>query len=119
MDNKQLTWLNEQLNLSQKYKYRFVFMHVPLYTPNGETERSMVATGPGGADALQTLFDTYNVTMIFASHIHNYYTGVWGKTPYIISGGAEDPEDKNDSPNNQYIVVNVTNKLVTYNKVNY
>ena len=119
LNSTQLTWLNEQLNLSQKYKYRFVFMHVPLYTPAGETERSMDTGGPGGADALQNLFDSYNVTMIFASHIHGYFTGVWGKTPYIISGGAEYPEDKNDSSNNQYVLVNVTNKLVTYTKVNY
>ena len=119
LDSKQLTWLNEQLNLSQKYKYRFVFMHVPLYTPNGEAEHGMVTTGAGGADALQSLFDSYNVTMIFASHIHNYYTGIWGKTPFIISGGAGAPPENNEPPNHHYIVVNVTNKLVTYTKVNY
>jgi len=119
LNNTQLTWLNEQLNLSQKYKYRFVFMHVPLYTPNGEAEHGMVTTGAGGADALQSLFDSYNVTMIFASHIHNYYTGIWGKTPFIISGGAGAPPENNEPPNHHYIVVNVTNKLVNYTKVNY
>ena len=119
LDSKQLTWLNEQLNLSQKYKYRFVFMHVPLYTPNGEAEHGMVTTGAGGADTLQSLFDSYNVTMIFASHIHNYYMGVWGKTPFIISGGAGAPPENNEPPNHHFIVVNVTNKLVTYTKVNY
>ena len=87
-------------------------MHVPLHTPNGEAEHGMVTTGAGGADALQTLFDSYNVTMIFASHIHNYYTGVWGKTPFIISGWAGAPPENNETPNHHYILVNVTNKLV-------
>ncbi len=119
LNNTQLTWLNEQLNLSQNYKYRFVFMHVPLYIPNGETVKGMDTTGAGGADALQTLFDSYNVTMIFSSHVHSYYTGVWGKTPYIISGGAGGHPARNDLPNHHYIVVNVTNNLVTYTKVNY
>jgi Calcineurin-like phosphoesterase len=119
LNNTQLTWLNEQLKLSQKYKYRFVFMHVPLYIPNGETVKGMDTTGAGGADALQTLFDSYNVTMIFSSHVHSYYTGIWGKTPYIISGGAGGHPAKNELPDHHYIVVNVTNRLVTYTKVNY
>ncbi len=73
-------------------------MHIPLYTPNAEEEHGMNSTGPGGSDALKTLFDANNVTMIFASHIHNYYTGTWGKTPYIISGGAGAPPENNQHP---------------------
>jgi hypothetical protein len=119
INNTQLTWLNNQLNLSQSFKYRFVFMHVPLYTPNGEAEHGMDTTGTGGADALRSLFDSYNVTMIFASHIHNYYTGVWGKTPFIISGGAGAPAENNMPPNHHYILVNVTQLNVTYTYVPY
>ncbi len=119
LNNTQMIWLKDQLNLSQKYKYRFLFMHIPLYSINGEDEHSMITTGAGGADTLKSLFDTNNVTMIFASHIHNYYTGVWGKTPYIISGGAGAPPENNHPPNHHYIVVKVTEESVTYTTVQY
>ncbi|HTX61020.1 MAG TPA: metallophosphoesterase, partial [Methanobacterium sp.] len=92
LNETQMNWLKDQLNRSQSYKYKFVFMHTPLYNPiNDEEEHSMESNGTGGADALKSLFDKYNVTMIFASHIHNYYNGTWGRTPYIISGGAGAP----------------------------
>ena len=93
-------------------------MHIPLYSPPGE-ESGMVKTGQGGADALNALFDTNNVTMLFTSHIHNYYTGVWGITPYIISGGAGAPPENGHPPNHHYIVVNVSDQTVTYTYVPY
>lgn len=40
------------------------------------------------AKKLNRLFDENNVTMLFVSHIHGYYRGVWGRTPYIMTGGA-------------------------------
>jgi serine/threonine-protein phosphatase CPPED1 len=119
VDSKQVAWLEDQLNRSQKFKYRFVFMHVPLYSPNSGEEGAMITTGLVGADVLRTLFDANNVTMIFASHIHNYYTGTWGKTPFIISGGAGAPPEEYYPPNHHYIIVNVTDNNVTYTKIPY
>jgi hypothetical protein len=120
VNNTQLNWLKDQLKLSQNYKYRFIFLHTPLYTPSAtEDEHGMKSTGLGGADALKTLFDDNNVTMIFASHIHNYYNGTWGKTPFIISGGAGAPPENNHPPNPHYIVISVSDKEVTYQKVAY
>ena len=120
LNETQMQWLKDQLVQSQKYKYRFVFMHKPLYTPNnGGDEHSMNTEGPGGADALRTLFDSSNVTMIFSSHIHNYYNGTWGRTPFIISGGAGSPAEPNHPPYYHYIVVNVNNEEVTYSVVRY
>ncbi len=119
LNDTQMAWLKYQLNLSQEYRYKFVFMHIPLYTPNGETEHGMITTGAGGADVLKSLFDANNVTMIFTSHIHNYYTGIWGKTPFIVSGGAGAPPENNHPPNHHYIVVNVSDGTVTYTPVKY
>jgi hypothetical protein len=79
----------------------------------------METNGTGGADALKALFDANNVTMIFASHIHNYYNGNWGKTPYIISGGAGAPAETGHPPNHHYIVVNVVNSGINYSLVHY
>ena len=45
-----------------------------------------------GAATLQKLFNSYpNITMLFASHIHNYYTGKWGTTPFMITGDSGAP----------------------------
>lgn len=120
LNDTQMEWLIDQLNRSQNYKYRFIFMHKPLYTPNdaGE-EHCMITEGSGGADALRSLFDSYNVTMIFASHIHNYYAGKWGKTPFIISGGAGSPAEPKHTPFYHYIVVDVSDDGINYTVVRY
>jgi hypothetical protein len=38
-------------------------------------------------DSLE-LFKQYNVSHVFASHIHGYYQGQWQGIPYTITGGA-------------------------------
>jgi hypothetical protein len=124
----QMEWLKNELKKSQKYKYRFVFMHIPLYDPRNN------ATGEGhsldnltAAKTLNNLFDQYNVTMLFASHIHGYFHGVWGKTPFIITGGAGSPlngtylNSSNGTDNYfyHYMLVNVTDQGVNYGVVRY
>ncbi len=85
----QLEWLRRELEKAGRYRYRFVFMHVPLYDPR----RGKYGVGHSLKDLnyarrLNRILDSGNVTMLFCSHIHGYYRGVWGKTPYIITGGA-------------------------------
>ena len=86
LDPWQLEWLKKELKRSQKYKYRFVFMHVPLFDPRPGLNHSLL--DKNFARYLNNLFDQYKVTMIFASHIHAYFRGFWQNTPYIITGGA-------------------------------
>jgi hypothetical protein len=120
LNETQMIWLKDQLAHSQNYQYRFIFMHKPLYSPNSTgIEHSMDVSGSGGADALKNIFDNNNVTMIFASHIHNYYTGTWGRTPFIISGGAGSPAEPNHPPYYHYIVINVNDEEVNYSVVRY
>jgi len=89
---KQISWLTQELQKSQKYTNRFVFMHIPLYDPRqGEYKKGHSLENTEQAKMLNKLFDRYNVTMLFCSHIHSYYHGFWHKTPYIISGGAGAP----------------------------
>ena len=89
LDPWQMEWLREQLQKSLDYKYRFIFMHVPLFDPR-ENFRTpyMGLKNREFAEKLNELFEKYNITMVFASHIHGYWRGMWGKTPYIITGGA-------------------------------
>jgi hypothetical protein len=92
IDIQQMTWLQEELEKSSAYKYRFVFMHVPLFDPRVRPpEVGHAMYNINSAKQLNSIFDKYNITMLFTSHIHSYYRGEWGKTPYIITGGAGAP----------------------------
>jgi hypothetical protein len=109
----QLTWLTNELKKSQKYTNRFVFIHIPLYDPRaGKYARGHSLENLTQAKELNNLFDTYKVTMLFASHIHSYYKGNWQKTPYIITGGAGAPLV--DCGFFHYIKVTVTRNKITY-----
>ncbi len=114
VDGKQMDWLQNELNKSQQYKHCFVFMHKPLFDPR--TNQSEGLKNTENAKKLNDLFDKYNVTMLFGSHLHGYYRGIWGKTPYIITGGAGAPLKGLDSQNEFYhfILVNVSDNNVNY-----
>ncbi len=117
LDPQQMEWLKEQLEIAHKYKYRFVFMHVPLFDPREEglsIGHSM--NDMKFAKQLNSIFDKNNITMLFTSHVHSFYRGVWSSTPYIISGGAgavlygKNPEHSFY----HYIKVNVSDKGIDY-----
>ena len=88
-------------------------MHVPLYDPRkGEYKKGHSLKSLKNAKKLNSLFDKYKVTMLFCSHIHSYFKGIWHKTPYIITGGAGAPLNKNSFYH--YIEVSVNNTKVEY-----
>lgn len=79
-------WLVEELEKSQASKVRFVFMHVPPFDPRGSGFNKCLPEKDG--KDLLSLFRRYNVTHLFASHIHGYFSGVWEGVPYTVTGGA-------------------------------
>jgi hypothetical protein len=110
----QMNWLKDELEKSKNYKYRFIFMHVPLFDPRKHIRHCLKDIN--FAERLNSLFDKYNITMLFASHIHAYYKGRWGKTPYIITGGGGADMDGLD-PNHyfyHYIKVNISDNGINY-----
>lgn len=115
-----MDWLKNELQNAQSYRYRFVFMHVPLYDPRkGSYTEGHSIKDLNFARKLNEVFDEYNVTMLFCSHIHAYYHGVWGKTPYIITGGAGAELDGSDPKHDfyHYIKVTISDTGVSYNVV--
>lgn len=125
-------WLRDQLNKSTKYEHTFIFMHVPLRTPADQPPHNMevcdnYTKNTIGANTLQGLFNSYpNITMLFASHIHNKYKGKWGTTSFMINGDSGAPTylgRTNGAVTNpvhrDFIKVTVTNKKVTYTNVSY
>jgi len=86
-DKAQRQWLETELQRSQASKGRFVFMHVPLFDPRGRPEFVKCLSAKDGKDLLD-LCRRYNVTHVFASHIHGYFSGQWEGVPYTVTGGA-------------------------------
>lgn len=82
----QLQWLEQQLAKAQNYRTRLVFLHIPLFDPRGGKNHHSLA--PELARRLESLFQKYKVTYIFAAHIHGYFDGKWDGVPFTITGGA-------------------------------
>ncbi len=99
---EQEAWLEKELQDAQQYTNRFVFMHVPLWDPRDKpgvvVRYAHSMKDPDVARRLEDLFLKYNVTTLFASHIHAYYKENPRGLSTIISGGAgaelvgKDPE---------------------------
>ncbi len=86
---QQYDWLVKELKKSQSYRYRFVFMHIPLYDPEaGPYQLGHSLKDKKTAEQLNALFDKNRVTMVFTAHVHGYYAGTWHKTPFTVTGGA-------------------------------
>ena len=120
IDPWQMDWLKNELRESQNYKYRFVFMHVPLYDPRqGYLKEGHSLKDIAFARRLNNLFNKYKITMLFCSHIHGYWQGKWQETPYIITGGAG-AELVGSNPEHYFyhwIKVNVSDQKVSYEVV--
>jgi 3',5'-cyclic AMP phosphodiesterase CpdA len=86
----QFRWLEKELQKSQAYQTRLVFLHVPLFDP-GSGKKKPHCLAPEAAGRLLALFKQYKVTQVFAGHIHAYFDGAWDEVPYVISGGAGAP----------------------------
>jgi len=117
---QQFDWLKDQLEKSQSYAYRFVFMHIPLYDPEaGEYQLGHSLRDKSVSEKLNKLFDDKQVTMVFTAHVHGYYTGKWKNTPFTITGGAGAELGGTDPDHYfyHYIKVGVSENGVSYDVV--
>ncbi len=93
-DKTELRWLEGELTKVQEAEARFVFMHIPPFDP----KNGRAYLPEKDRNDLLGLFKRYNVTHLFASHVHGYFSGAWEGIPYTITGGAgarlqgDDPE---------------------------
>ncbi len=113
-------WLLDQLEKAKNYKFRFVIMHIPLFDPRYPGMKpGHSIKDPRLAYYLLQIFEEYDVTCLFVSHIHGYFTGKWGKVKYILTGGAGAPLYGKDPKYYfyHYIKVTVYNDKVEYKVV--
>lgn len=83
-DRSERKWLEEELKKTQTSNARFVFMHIPPFDPREGAFHKCLKDG----EDLLDLFRRYNVSHLFAGHLHGYFSGIWDGVPYTITGGA-------------------------------
>jgi len=105
---RQWRWLEAELQKSQTYQTRLVFLHIPLFDPRGGEDHHCLPEATGRR--LTALFRQYRVTHVFAGHIHSYYSGNWDGIPFTISAGAGAPLYGTDPEHFFYHYVKVTLK---------
>ena len=106
-DKTERQWLEKELQKGQPAKARFIFMHVPIFDPRGGAYYKSLPDADQ-KDLLE-LFRRYNVTHIFASHLHGYFSGVQAGIPYTLTGGAGGSLQGNDPEHffHHYVKVHV------------
>jgi len=117
LSEAQFEWLSGELEKARGCAPRFVMMHRPLRDPRLNRKKPHDMSGrPENVERLAALFDAYGVTMVFTGHIHSFYTGKWGNTPYIITGGGGGPLYDKGTPASfhHYVRVNVTRGKAAY-----
>ena len=85
VSNQEFTWLEQDLSQTEA-DFRFVFTHIPPFDPRtGENHTLFNSTI---STQLMTLFETYDVDVVFTGHIHMYNETVINGVRYVITGGA-------------------------------
>jgi hypothetical protein len=91
----QYNWFVKDLESAATAKFRFVFLHHPVYSsyPHGSTEKVQ--------EYLLPLFEQYNVQMVFSGHDHAYErTKPMNGVTYVVTGGGGAPLYDSQSDNN-------------------
>jgi hypothetical protein len=107
IDGAQRRWIEEELSKATAFDRRIVFLHVPLYDPDGGKLGRCLPEA--SARTLAGLFKKYRVTHVFASYINGYFEGQWMGIPYTITGGAgaKLPGDAPDSYFSHFLKVKI------------
>ncbi|MCP4704711.1 MAG: hypothetical protein GY865_08885 [candidate division Zixibacteria bacterium] len=85
LPQKQIDWIENDLENNAKAKQCIVFYHKPFW----ET-----STADNEPDKLHTLFQTYGVDALFSGHYHKYFSGKYDDILYTnvgSSGGSMNP----------------------------
>ena len=86
----QLEWLKQDLYKSRAARFKFVFLHEPLYPVDGHRGSSMDRYTKE-RDALHALFVRNRITAVFVGHEHLFSARKTNGVMYIITGGGGAP----------------------------
>ena len=113
VDPAQMKWFEKELQKSQSYGRRFVFLHVPpfrgLRNPTMPMEEFL--SDRKNADAIRHLCVQYTVNYVFGSHMHTFDYDLWPYDVHVVitgGGGAELWDVDRYRDMHHYIKVTVT-----------
>jgi 3',5'-cyclic AMP phosphodiesterase CpdA len=87
ISGEQLKWLKEDLHKARAARYKFVFLHRPLYPVDGHMGKCLDQF-PKDRDALHSLFVRNRISAVFMGHEHLFYEQVKNGVRYVITGGG-------------------------------
>lgn len=109
----QKAWLIEQLNTSEKYKYKFVIMNNPPFKVENQDSLNTAYY-----DFLTNAFSKYKVTAVFTSGMEIFNSRKIDEVQYFISGGAGGALLlNNENSFYHYIKVTIKNDEVAYSVI--
>jgi predicted phosphodiesterase len=101
----ELAWLEQDLSQSDS-EYKFVFTHIPPFSPLPELDHSLINSTT--STRLMTLFEEQNVDVVFTGHIHVFNDTISSGVRYIVTGGAGASLYADEDHGGIYHFVNVT-----------
>ncbi len=104
-------WLRETLK-RQKCENRLLLIHIPLDDPRGNGKHHCLDQKTAGK--LNEILAAHPVTHIFTGHLHGYWTGKWGDTPYTITAGGGAALDSRDPAHgfHHYLKVRIEDRRI-------
>ncbi len=84
LGDTRIEWLDHVLSAPDA-RYRFVAFHTPPLDPR--PGRSHRIRWPRLREGLLAVLGARHVSVVFASHIHDYVQTVYKSTPYVVTGG--------------------------------
>ncbi|MDF1556746.1 MAG: metallophosphoesterase [ANME-2 cluster archaeon] len=109
VDNAQMEWLRQDLEQNNASSI-LVFMHIPPFDPRPDQNYAMTDTN--NSQDLVSLFEQFQVDMVFSGHIHSYLQETRNGVHYVITGGGGAPLVQ-DLPGHHYVLMNVSNENIT------
>ena len=91
VDDTQMRWFEKELRKGEKYRHRFVFMHVPPFRGlrNMLMPMEEFLADRKDADEMKRLCVRYVVDFVFGSHMHTFDYDLWPwGVNYVITGGG-------------------------------
>lgn len=116
IEGKQYRWLESVLSGSSQ-RYKFVFLHHPLYPDKdrGRHYGNSLDRYPADRDRLQDLFVRYKVSAVFTGHEHLYLRKDVGGIPHITTGGGGAPlyAGEKEGGFHHFILVTIDGEIVS------
>jgi len=125
IDKQQMEFLENELK--KDFKNKFVFMHVPAFTPTGfipiipkiikdSVNFEYSLSDKENSKQFTDLMEKYNVTIVFSGHLHGYFNETKNNILYITTGSSGGALLSTDPSHYFY---NYANVCVNGNSVNY